>query len=77
MSSVTSLDASAYLEPKTEDSADYEGLQDIDMDTKPLKEESPASQQEQEATDATSQADEEMEDLFGDEKDVDEVKHEG
>lgn len=78
MSSVASVDAATYLEPKTEDSAEYEGLQDIDMD-KPLKEDSPASQLEEEEPEAetTSQADEEMEDLFGDDKEVDEVKHEG
>lgn len=78
MSSTSAEDVSAALEPKLEDSGDYKGLQDIDMD-KPVLDDDEASQEDEddkEGAEDISQADEEMEDLFGDDREVDEVKHE-
>ena len=77
MSSASAEDVSAALEPKLEDSGDYKGLQDIDMD-KPVLDDEASQEDEDDKEDAEdiSQADEEMEDLFGDDREVDEVKHE-
>lgn len=75
MSSPNAVESLAHVEPKTEDSGDYNDLQDIDMEKQVL--EDTVSQEDEGTAEATSQPDEEMEDLFGDDKEVDEVKHEG
>lgn len=75
MSLADSLSSGTNMGLKNEDLDFDEGLQDIDMD-KPASE-GVAPQGEEDEDDAELPADEEMEDLFGDDKDVDEVKHEG
>ena len=77
MSLATDLSGGVYAEPKAEDIGDDLGLEDIDMADKAGLEEDGASQDHEEDPEDKSQVDEEMEDLFGDDKDVEEVKHEG
>ena len=51
MSSTSAEDVSAALEPKLEDSGDYKGLQDIDMD-KPVLDDEASQEDEDDKEDA-------------------------